>query len=139
MIYDKETAHKEIRAAISAWVLDPTLPEPVIQQIHSEALPKLVGREHFLRSCDFLEFRLKPTPRAFIRVDGIKVPAPETVAPEVGDMYYVANTSSKDLYECHQWVDDRTDNRWLDAGLIYLTAENAIARSKAMLVYEVVV
>jgi hypothetical protein len=139
MKYDKETAHREIREAIAAWVLDKTLPEPVIQQTHSEALPKLAGREHFLRSCDFLEFLLKPKPQPMIRVNGILCPAPETVVPAAGTLYYIPNVDSKEKFVGDTWGNFQRDLRLLEAGLVYLTIENTVARSYAMLKYQVVV
>jgi hypothetical protein len=94
---------------------------------------------HSLRTEIDPVIRLKPKPQPTIRVNGVEVPAPETVAPAVGDMYYVANLAGENLYVCHHWCDDKADIEWLDKGLAYLTAENAIARSEAMLLYEVVV
>jgi hypothetical protein len=139
MTYDKETAHREIRAAIAAWVLDPTLPEPEIQQHTGETWGTSNGYKHFLRCFNSFIFRLKPKPQQMILINGIKVPAPEQVVPEIGSLYFTASPSNTNMYVDHHWANDFIDKYRLEKGLVYRTAENAIARSKAMLVYEVVV
>lgn len=75
-------------------------------------------------------YRLAPRT---IRVNGVEVPAPESVAPEKGITYYVPDPSADAFCYKATWEDQSLDNNWLSRGLVYLNKEDAIARAKAML------
>ena len=64
------------------------------------------------------------------------VPKHETVAPPVGAQYFVAEVDDSPFFAL-QWEDDSCDRRYLAAGMVYLTAEGALARAKAMVLWEV--
>lgn len=53
--------------------------------------------------------------------------------PKMGEPYYLASPSKSALFSYEIWSNDESDVRWLNAGLIYLTKEEAIARAKRML------
>jgi hypothetical protein len=130
MTYDKETAHREVREAISAWVLDKTLPEPEFQNC---IVGKWVDRSmaaifHSLQREIDPVIRLKPKSQPMIRVNGILCPAPETVVPAVGTLYYIPSVDSKEKFVGDAWENFPRDLRLLEAGLVYLTIENTIAR-----------
>lgn len=65
-------------------------------------------------------------------INGFEVPAPEVVEPNRGDLYFVARPSFKDFYESYTWRNDSVDTRYMERGLAFLTEEDAIANSKAM-------
>ena len=73
--------------------------------------------------------------KPMIRVNGVLVPMHETVAPKPGIIVYVADP-------CHpvfrQTLAYATlgDEDLLRRGLIYLNAEDAAARGRAMLLWE---
>jgi hypothetical protein len=140
MTYDKETAHREIREAISDWLLDLTLPKPEIEVRRITGVWLDASLAYFLTYSTAFDYRLKPKPIPMIRVNGIEVPAPETVALKFGDAFFVpdSNKLSKH-FESYKWTGDSFDLKSLACGLVYLTPENAIARTKAMLQFEVVV
>lgn len=78
------------------------------------------------------EFRLAPRT---ILVNGVEVPAPESVAPAQGTVYYTPHVTREPGYNEETW--DRAagfDLRVLEHGLVYLNKEDAIARAKAMLI-----
>lgn len=81
---------------------------------------------------ELYEFRLAPRE---ILVNGVEVPAPESEAPKEGCFVYVADPASnlhhfsiKWVSFCEQYIE------YLQRGLVYLNKEDAIARSKAMLI-----
>lgn len=76
------------------------------------------------------EFRLAPRT---IRVNGVEVPAPESVAPEKGSTYYIPDIGVDACYYDHIWINDLFDMKTLERGIVYLRKEDAIARAKAML------
>lgn len=77
------------------------------------------------------EYRLAP--RTII-VNGVEVPAPESVAPEHGGRYCIPVPHASEKFSCFTWCDDRVDNAYLSEGLVYLREDQAIARAKAMLI-----
>lgn len=79
-----------------------------------------------------IEFRIKPRT---VMCNGVEVPAPETVAPDVESVYFVPSTANSGFTKGHlRWENDDSDVRWLERGLVYLREEHAIARAKAMLI-----
>lgn len=77
------------------------------------------------------EYRLAPRT---ILVNGVEVPAPESVAPASMTQVFAPSTFSIGLYSSWCWHNDRVDDVYLERGLIYLNKEDAIARAKAMLI-----
>ena len=77
------------------------------------------------------EYRLAPRT---IFVNGVEVPAPESVAPAVGDVVWIADPCGK-VYMCYPetWSDHAEQIELLSRKLVHKTKEDAIARSKAML------
>lgn len=69
-----------------------------------------------------------------IFVNGVEVPAPESVAPECGSEYFLPSYGYSDcLHDDLAWTGHEFDFRSLERGLVYLNKEDAIARAKAML------
>lgn len=78
------------------------------------------------------EFRLAPRT---VMCNGVEVPAPESVSPAQGTVYYTPHVTREPGYNKETW--DRAagfDLRVLEHGLVYLKKEDAIARAKAMLI-----
>lgn len=71
-----------------------------------------------------------------IRVNGVLVPAPETETPNYGQAVYLAWPRSDDLFVDICWSGAQLHRHWLAAGLVYLRAEDAAARAKAMMLWE---
>lgn len=84
--------------------------------------------DDFANAC---QFRLAPR---LILVNGVKVPAPETDAPKHDQIYFISDPTCEDGVSEFAWVNDKTDNRYLRLGIVYLDQESAIARAKAMLI-----
>lgn len=77
------------------------------------------------------EFRIKPST---VMCNGVEVPAPESVAPAVGDLYYHPQLYSGAYAGATNWADTDYHHQALERGLVYLNKEDAIARAKAMLI-----
>jgi len=97
-------------------------------EYHGNVSMKYVDDPDFAGAC---EYRLAPRT---ILVNGVEVPSPEKVSPEVGATYYVPDQSEESLAYGFSWGDDEMDARFLERGLVYLDKESAIARAKAMLI-----
>lgn len=82
-------------------------------------------------TADAYEFRLASHT---ITVNGVEVPAPESVAPEKGKHFYVPDIYSDAYAYGNQW-NGYSDVHigYFERGLVYLNKEDAIARAKAML------
>ena len=76
-------------------------------------------------------FRIAPRT---ILVNGVEVPAPEKVGPEIGTQYYLPSPSKGSRYSAEFWEAAEFDVCALEDGLVYLDKESAIARAKAMLI-----
>lgn len=67
-----------------------------------------------------------------ININGFDVPEPERKPLKLNQTYYLT-----DLTELWQsdftWEDDFDDNKWLKAGIIHLSKENAELHAKALL------
>lgn len=102
-------------------------------------MPFIEYFDHLLRIDDFckddfacaIEFRLAPRT---VTVNGVEVPAPESVAPEEGTYYFVVALHLDDLFSEEVWCGDEEDGLWLSKGLVYFSKEYTIARAKAMLI-----
>lgn len=68
-------------------------------------------------------------------INGFEVPAPETQKLKSGSRYWAASVTNVDFCIKHIWDDDdgAFDIRLLDRGLVFLTDEDAVANTKAML------
>ena len=75
------------------------------------------------------EYRRKPRTLTYTAT----IPEPLREAPEVGDSYYVAAHSAKNLYMELAWSGHEIDTRLLKRGLCFATREGAIAAAKAMM------
>ena len=70
----------------------------------------------------------------FIMVNGIKVPAPETVPLNLGSVYYIPDYK----YTCYTYrstwgYDPQADTQLLNLGLIHRSNEAAVIHAKALL------
>lgn len=101
---------------------------PLLSLVGNTTLEKVFSDNNFASAC---EFRLAPR---IIIVNGVEVPAPESVAPTLGNDYFVSDAWSKNLYKSFTWDGDDHDKQSLSRGLVYLNKEDAIARAKAMLI-----
>lgn len=75
-------------------------------------------------------YRRKPRT---ITINGREVPEPMRKAPEIGSEFYLADTSSRQLFAGSEWDGDEFDKRWLSRGLCHSTKEAAIAHAEALL------
>ena len=93
--------------------------------LNTHALPSLLNNAD-----KSYKFRLA---QRIIFVNGVEVPAPESVAPVVGATYYIPTPDTEELWS-ERWnqCSDVT-SRHIERGLVYLNKEYAIARAKAML------
>jgi hypothetical protein len=66
--------------------------------------------------------------------NGVMIPAPLRVAPEIGTVYYVATLETNEYKYKDVWRDDPIDRRRLERGLVHPTAEAAARHGKAMTV-----
>jgi len=71
-----------------------------------------------------------------ILINGVEVVAAEVSAVPKGVNYYVPNVINSGLLSEYTWAGDVIDWRMLKDNLIYLNREDAIARTKAMLIYK---
>ena len=69
----------------------------------------------------------------YINVNGFKVPAPETVAPDISTKYYLPISSHELYHEELYYHNDLFDARILQRGMLHLTKENAVKHAKAMI------
>lgn len=102
---------------------------PLIEGSERATLGQILDPD-FGRAC---EFRLAPRT---ILVNGVEVPAPESVAPPLMSKVFAPSTFSHDLYSSWCWHNDPVDAGYLERGLVYLDKESAIARAKAMLIVQ---
>lgn len=75
-------------------------------------------------------------PKKTIIINGVEVPAPEKKEPIRGSRYFVADPADTDSHCESCWYEDEEDYFRLTNGLVYLNSEDAIARSKAMLIFK---
>lgn len=80
---------------------------------------------------DHYTFRLAPRT---ITVNGVEVPAPESVAPKRGSEYFAADPTVRDLARKFEWDAHACDFTFFERGLVYLNKDDAINRAKAMLI-----
>lgn len=77
-------------------------------------------------------YRRKPRT---ILVNGVECPAPITEVPKKGVAVYWPRYCSEGYYACNYWNDGYAYlHQLLEHGLLYLAAEDAIARAKTMLI-----
>lgn len=85
----------------------------------------------YMENVTSIEYRLAPRT---IKVNGVEVPAPEQAAPDYGATYYVPMPSWADFYAERRWDTSDDHIHSLKCGLVYLNKDDAINRSKAMLI-----
>lgn len=73
-----------------------------------------------------------PDPKT-ITINGVEVPGPERVSPEVGTKYHAIDISSKTLCVDLTWNNDSVDRRYLELGIVYLNESDCIAVANALL------
>lgn len=78
---------------------------------------------------DLANFRVKPNT---VMCNGVEVPAPESVAPAVGTIYFVPDARFPDTPDAAVWRDSALDKSRLEATLVYLDVDTCIARAEAM-------
>lgn len=101
--------------------------KPLMEKI-GEGLIRYVDTQSYMSGCSF---RLAPRT---IMVNGVEVPAPESVAPPKGATYYIPTTDTDELWS-ERWNQAvKVTTRHIERGLVYLDKESAIARAKAMLI-----
>lgn len=66
-------------------------------------------------------------------INGFEVPAPETEELKYDTRYYIASLEARHFYNCATWDDHDMDKLWLERGLVFLCAKDAVANTKAML------
>ncbi|UIS65438.1 hypothetical protein [Acidovorax phage AP1] len=87
----------------------------------------------FIADNDRYEVRIKPD---VIVVNGIEVPAPEKVAPKLGDVYYAPSPLMVSSCTEFTWCEDSEDRRFLECGLVHRCKEHAVAHCEAMLAHK---
>lgn len=87
-------------------------------------------------------FDLRPThyhiAKPMILVNGIEVPAPVSGEPEMGQEYYVPDSSGEFCTTNYRWDDDDHDRAMFAKHLVYLDHDDCVKRAKAMLKFEVI-
>lgn len=86
-------------------------------------------------NCDPEDYEVR-YPKKTIIVNGVEVPAPEKKALTRNQLYYTPEINDQDLCLNFIWRNDDADNRALSRGLVYLSADDAEKRAKAMLIFE---
>lgn len=76
-----------------------------------------------------VQYRRKPRT---IRIGKFDVPEPMRVAPNPGDVYWVADPATENVY-LQRWDDDVTDNRRFSRGLCHATREAAELHARALI------
>lgn len=66
-------------------------------------------------------------------INGFEVPLPEISPPEYGGIYYTPRIDHKKLFALVHWCDGKYDRLVLERGLVFLSEEDAIATTKAIL------
>lgn len=79
---------------------------------------------------DIVELRIKPST---ILVNGVEVPEPVREPLTNGRQYFLADATEPSRVFRYVWSGSEDDNKWLDAGLIHLTAEAARLHAEAMI------
>lgn len=79
------------------------------------------------------QFRLAPRT---ILVNGVEVPAPESVEPSDGTVCFVPDITKSSLQSSFTWMDYEDCRELLKKDILYLKEDNAIARAKAMLIVQ---
>lgn len=77
-----------------------------------------------------LDRRRKPRT---ITINGIEVPEPMRVRPELGQSYYGIGLGKTKSFFRNNWDDDETDNLLFERGLCHLTPESAIKHAEALI------
>jgi hypothetical protein len=90
------------------------------------------GLASIREAIESLGIEVIPDPKT-ITINGVKVPAPERVAPEVGTVYYAIEIFGRDQYIELPWNADSVDFRTLERGLLHLNKENCLAAANALL------
>ena len=73
-----------------------------------------------------------PDPKT-ITINGVKVPAPERVAPEVGTEYHVIEVALETPCLSMIWENDSVERRYLELGIVYLNKRDCTAAANALL------
>lgn len=63
----------------------------------------------------------------------LTIPRGELAAPEYGTVYFVPLLYSEDKNRSFEWRGDEDDMRFLNLGIVHLSAEKAIAHADALL------
>lgn len=112
---------------------------PIIEEWCNNEDAQLYCEGNFLLTpsfdCPVEDYEIR-YPKKTIIVNGIEVPAPEKGKLKIKEPYFVPNFSPADGYSWSFWHNDDMDNYHLSRGLVYKKKEDAIARAKAMLVYQ---
>lgn len=66
-------------------------------------------------------------------INGFEVPTPETEAPAIGSVFFVASCGFKAFVDDNIWRAYDLDLLWLERGLVFLNEEDAVVNAKAML------
>jgi hypothetical protein len=80
----------------------------------------------------YIEYRLKPKTVLFNGEEIVPPLKPDFEFRHNQPYYYLVNALN-DSVEEHEWVNDVSDNHWLNLGLVHLTREDAQAHLDAML------
>jgi len=76
----------------------------------------------------FGEYRWKPAKKRTVIIDGVELVVPETVAPKVGERYFIRDSYPSSVM---LWKGCAMEILWLGDGHIFLTAEDANAMDEA--------
>jgi hypothetical protein len=82
--------------------------------------------------CDLDIIGMYPASKTRI-INGFEVPAPEAKEPGYGATYFTPSLAYITMAVDHKWNNDDFDARVLKRGIVFLSAEDAIANAKAMM------
>lgn len=126
-------SHKEMFEAILAGEILISIYNQEYKLIEGELCVKHPNEDTWsIYSYGFPHYENVEIKKRTINVNGFEVPEPERKPLKLNQTYYIT-----DLTELCQsdftWEDDFYDNKWLKAGMIHLSQENAILHANALL------
>ena len=107
-------------------------------QITQEKFKKLFDKLGMTPSATKLEWILADlgvTITKKLIINGVECTQPQRKPLEHGEQYFIANSTSDNMYSgAFNWKDDPPNRKWLERGLVYLNKEDAIKVATALLI-----
>ena len=105
----------------------------ITQEKFNELFDKL-GMKPSASKLEWILADLGVTINKTLTVNNIECAQPQRKPLNPGEQYFIADSSSDDMYfGAFNWDDDPQERKWLERGLIYLNKEDAIKVATALL------